>query len=239
MPLGTLIYDDDKDLLLADLVRPGQEYVAAQGGRGGKGNKHFATSHNRTPRMAQPGEPGQELHLRLDLKLLADVALVGLPNAGKSTLISKVSAARPKIADYPFTTLNPNLGVVHLPGHEPFVLADVPGLIQGASQGTGLGHRFLRHVERTRRLVFLLDITADPAAALETLSRELEAFNPVLAQRERLVVLNKIDLAPEEDPFPADFRVSGLTGQGLGELMEELALGLEKGPPGEEPGDAG
>ncbi|MBW1713230.1 MAG: GTPase ObgE [Deltaproteobacteria bacterium] len=238
VPLGTLVYDDQTGQLLADLVRPGQRLVAARGGQGGRGNKHFATARNRAPRQAQPGQPGQDLTLRLELKLLADVALVGLPNAGKSTLISRASAARPKVADYPFTTLQPNLGVVEVEGFEPFVLADIPGLIKGASQGQGLGHRFLRHVERTRLLVFLLDATQDPASALAVLSRELEAFSPSLAARKRVLVLNKIDLLAngrdrvEEILGPGQpvWAVSALTGQGLARLMAGLAEMLQSLP---------
>lgn len=236
VPAGTLIHDDDTGELLADLVHTGQQYVAARGGQGGKGNKHFATSRNRTPRFAQPGEPGEERRLRLELKLLADVALVGLPNAGKSTLVSRISAARPKIADYPFTTIAPNLGVVQSDDFEPYVIADIPGLIEGASRGAGLGYQFLRHVERTRLLVFLLDLTDDPAQALATLSAELEAYNPELARRERVIVLNKADLATEEvDPpeiLPGisdqAFIISGLTAQGVEDLTAHLAVRLAK-----------
>jgi len=229
VPLGTLIYDDQSQELLADLIRPGQRLKAAQGGRGGKGNKHFASARNRAPRFAQPGQPGQERKLRLELKLLADVALVGLPNAGKTTLIRAVSAARPKVADYPFTTLNPNLGVVDLAGHDPFVIADIPGLIKGASRGAGLGHRFLRHLERTRLLVFLLDLSQDPDQALQVLKGELDAFSPDLARRESLIVLNKIDLeGVRPDRSKADFAISALTGQGLEPFLEELAHRLKR-----------
>jgi len=234
VPCGTLIYDEDDGQLLADLVKPGQRLVAARGGRGGKGNKHFATAHNQTPRFAQPGEPGQERRLRLELKLLADVALVGLPNAGKSTLISRLSAARPKVAAYPFTTLTPNLGVVAPAERPPFVVADVPGLIEGASRGVGLGHQFLRHVERTRLLVFLLDAAERPGEALAVLQRELAAFNPKLAARERFIALNKMDLLRGQEPDldrPGQgeriFRISALTGLGLEDLVLALSERLE------------
>ncbi len=236
VPLGTLVYDDQDGRLLADLVKPGQRLIAAAGGRGGKGNKHFAGPTRRTPRFAQPGEPGQERRLRLELKLLADVALIGLPNAGKSTLIRRISAARPKVAEYPFTTLEPNLGVVEAAGRRPFVVADVPGLIQGASQGVGLGHRFLRHVERTRLLVFVLDVTQDLSGAWRTLKKEIEAFSPRLARQEQVIALNKIDLlaaGPAEDEAgwlekgPV-FYISALTGQGVDGLIEALGQRLEK-----------
>jgi len=230
VPLGTLVYDKDGDRLLGDLVEPGQRLVAAKGGRGGKGNKHFASSTNRAPRHAQPGEPAVERRLRLDLKLLADVALVGLPNAGKSTLIKMISAARPKVADYPFTTLNPNLGVVTIEEYDPFVVADIPGLIEGASQGAGLGHTFLRHVERTRQLVFLLDVNEEPEKALEVLAAELKAFSPDLASRRRLIALNKIDLldeplGPEQRTIKGEpvFAISALYGQGVEELVQAMA----------------
>ena len=232
VPLGTLIYDDETGALLADLVEADQSLAAVRGGAGGKGNKHFATSTNRAPRIAQPGGEAEEKRLRLDLKLLADVALVGLPNAGKSTLISRLSAARPKVADYPFTTHNANLGVVVVGEFEPFVVADVPGLIPGASQGAGLGLRFLRHVERTGMLVFLLDAASDPEADLAVLKKELAAYSPRLAERTRLVALNKIDLLGDQAP-PQKINgepvhpISALTGQGVEALASLLAEKVE------------
>jgi GTP-binding protein len=226
--------------LLADLAVEGQRVLVARGGRGGMGNAHFATSTNRAPRKVQPGEPGEEKDLRLELKLLADVGLVGFPNAGKSTLIARVSAARPKIADYPFTTLTPNLGVVGLSDDRSFVVADVPGLIEGAHRGLGLGHQFLRHLERTKVLVHLVDIPGatgrDPVEDLDTLRRELQLFDATLAAKPQIVVANKIDAAhPVEDapriaalerraaelglPF---FRISGVTGAGVPDLLEAM-----------------
>src|SRR5437660_11768125 len=206
VPIGTLVYEKTGDpeqpmTLLADLAEVGQRVLVARGGRGGLGNAHFATSTNRAPRKVQPGEPGEEKALRLEMKLLADVGLVGFPNAGKSTLISRISAARPKIADYPFTTLTPNLGVVGLSGDRSFVVADVPGLIEGAHRGLGLGHRFLRHLERTKVLVHLVDIPGatgrDPVEDLDTLRRELELFEPTLAAKPQLVAANKMDAVDE------------------------------------------
>src|SRR5436190_21905067 len=242
VPIGTLVYVKDADdldappTLLADLAVEGQRVLVAKGGRGGLGNAHFASSTNRAPRKVQPGEPGEEKDLRLELRLLADVGLVGFPNAGKSTLISRVSAARPKIADYPFTTLTPNLGVVGLSADRSFVVADVPGLIEGAHRGLGLGHQFLRHLERTKVLVHLVDIPGatgrDPVEDLDTLRRELQLFDATLAAKPQIVVANKIDVAhPLEDapriaalerrpvelglPF---FSVSGVTGTGVPDL---------------------
>lgn len=204
VPLGTLVYDDETGDLLGEVLDDGERLVVAHGGRGGRGNAHFATPTHRAPRIAQPGEEGEERTLRLELKLLADVGLVGLPNAGKSTLISTLSAARPKIADYPFTTLVPQLGVVaEGPLAEPFVVADLPGLIAGAAHGAGLGFQFLRHVERCRVLVHLVDLGSDDGepgdaeADLRTLERELEEFNPGLLKRTRLVVGSKKDAALE------------------------------------------
>lgn len=203
LPVGTLAYAGD-GTLLADLAEDGAEVVVARGGRGGKGNMHFKSATMRAPRFAQPGEPGEELGIRLELKILADAGLLGLPNAGKSTFISQVSAARPKIAPYPFTTLIPNLGVVIDdvdPGHR-MVVADIPGLVEGAHTGQGLGIRFLGHVERTRFLVHILSIEdvddADPWSGFSLINAELEAFSPELAQRRQLEVINKIDLVPEE-----------------------------------------
>jgi len=242
VPLGTLVYEktdqpNEPYRLLADLARTGDRLVVARGGRGGMGNARFATATNRAPRKVQPGEPGEEKFLRLELKLLADVGLVGFPNAGKSTLISRISAARPKIADYPFTTLTPNLGVVGLSGERSFVVADVPGLIEGAHRGLGLGHRFLRHLERTKVLVHLVDVSSvagrDPVADLDTLRRELELFQPTLAAKPQIVTANKIDALDEEEraaslgrragelglPF---FRISAVSGAGLPELLEEM-----------------
>ena len=209
--------------------------LVAQGGRGGLGNAHFATSTNRAPRKVQPGEPGEVKDLRLELKLLADVGLVGFPNAGKSTLIARISAARPKIAEYPFTTLTPNLGVVSLSDDRSFVVADVPGLIEGAHRGLGLGHQFLRHLERTKVLVHLVDVSGgsgrDPVSDLDTIRRELELFRPELAAKLQLVAANKIDALADEAhvaglarradelrlPF---FRISAVSGQGVAALLE-------------------
>src|SRR5947208_8272900 len=205
VPVGTVVYERRGDDLvqIADLTETGQRVLVAKGGLGGRGNAQFATSTNRAPRRVEPGLPGEEKDLRFHLKLLADVGLVGFPNAGKSTLISRISAARPKIADYPFTTLTPNLGVVSLSDHRTFVVADVPGLIEGAHQGLGLGHRFLRHLERTKVLVHLVDVSGasgrDPAADLDTLRRELELFAPSLAAKPQIVAANKIDALDPSD----------------------------------------
>jgi GTP-binding protein len=250
VPIGTLVYEkgDDPDAsprLLADLAEDGQRVLVAQGGRGGLGNARFATSTNRAPRKTQPGEPGEVKNLRLELKLLADVGLVGFPNAGKSTLIARISAARPKIADYPFTTLTPNLGVVSLPGDRSFIVADVPGLIEGAHRGLGLGHRFLRHLERTKVLVHMVDVSSatgrSAADDLDTLRRELELFRPELAAKPQLVAANKMDAVDDPDrveelgtraqrlglPF---FRISGATGSGVTALLEAVwqRLGLRE-----------
>ena len=198
IPPGTLVKDAETDEIFFDFTDSGQEIVAVKGGRGGKGNYHFRSSTNRAPRFAQPGEPGQELRLKLELKLLADVGLIGLPNAGKSTLISAISSANPKIGSYPFTTLTPNLGVVQSDWGEPFVVADIPGLIAGAHQGAGLGIRFLKHIERTRILVHLVDADSiDPEHPLdgyETVNRELTQYKHELVQKPQLLVLNKLDL---------------------------------------------
>lgn len=206
LPVGTLVFseEDGGERLLADLSEPDMLVLVARGGRGGMGNEHFKSSTMRAPRFAQPGEPGQELTLRLELKILADAGLIGLPNAGKSTLISRISAARPKIAPYPFTTLTPNLGVMvdEIDADKRMVIADIPGLIEGAHQGQGLGVRFLRHVERTRFLVHMLSIEdvddADPWAGFELVNEELRRFDPELAERCQVEVINKIDLVPEE-----------------------------------------
>jgi GTPase len=229
--------------LLADLSEEGQRVLVAKGGRGGMGNARFATATNRAPRKVQPGEPGEIKDLRLELKLLADVGLVGFPNAGKSTMIARISAARPKIADYPFTTLVPNLGVVRISQDRSFVVADVPGLIEGAHRGQGLGHQFLRHLERTKVLVHLVDMSGatgrNPVEDLDTVRQELELFAPTLASKPQIVVANKMDAVdPSDDstvkalekrakalklPF---LRVSGVSGQGVPELLETMWRGL-------------
>jgi GTPase len=194
VPCGTVIFDAETGELLGDLVDPGQILKVVQGGKGGLGNKHFLSNRNRAPEYSLPGLPGEERRLRLELKLLAEVGIIGVPNAGKSTLISVLSAARPKIADYPFTTLIPNLGVVRHPNGDGIVFADIPGLIAGAHQGAGLGHDFLRHIERTRLLIHLVDATApDPIATYETIQQELEAYGHELSDRPQIVALNKID----------------------------------------------
>lgn len=239
VPRGTEILDAESGAVLDDLVDPDQVFVAAKGGDGGWGNIHFASPTNRAPRRADPGYPGEERTLRLRLKLIADVGLVGLPNAGKSSLISRVSAARPRIADYPFTTLVPNLGVVGLSDERSFVLADLPGLIQGASQGIGLGYRFLRHIERTRGLVYLVDnrheLEGEPGSPLDDLQLlrdELEAYQEDLLQRPSIIALNKIDLQPMEDLAPhlealgalglPVFPISAATGEGLNDLLQAM-----------------
>ncbi len=199
VPCGTMIYDTNAEELIGDLVEAGQSVCVAQGGKGGLGNKHFLSNHNRAPEHCLPGLEGEERHLRLELKLLAEVGIIGLPNAGKSTLISSLSSARPKIADYPFTTLIPNLGVVRKPTGDGTVFADIPGLIAGASAGVGLGHDFLRHIERTRLLLHLIDSTADdPVTDYKTIQQELEAYGQGLAERPQIVAFNKIDSVDDE-----------------------------------------
>ena len=231
VPPGTVVHDAESGEVLADLVSAGNIFLAAKGGRGGRGNSHFATPTHQAPRKADPGEPGGELELTLELKLIADIGLVGLPNAGKSTLLSRITRARPKIADYPFTTLEPNLGLVALDVSRTFMVADLPGLIEGASEGKGLGLQFLRHVERTRVLAFLIDAgTEDPRATLELLEREIATYSPALAEKPRVVVLTKADtLAPEDRAgwaekvgLPQARLLSAHSGDGLRELLEDL-----------------
>jgi GTP-binding protein len=223
VPVGTLVYDEDG--LLADLSEPGQEFVAAKGGSGGRGNASFATSTRRAPAFKEKGLPGEKKEVRLELRVLSDVGLVGLPNAGKSSLLTALSAARPKIGDYPFTTLTPKLGVVDEKSYrEPFVVADIPGLVSGASEGRGLGNRFLRHVARARLLALVLDATEDPEEAEATLRAELYAAG--LSRKPMLVVLNKVDALDDElrgylrEAFPEASQVSALTGEGVGDLRD-------------------
>jgi len=203
IPPGTLIIDEETKEIVKDFIQPDATYIIAEGGRGGQGNTRFKTATHRAPRFAQPGEPGQFLKLKLELKLLADVGIIGLPNAGKSTLISAISSATPKIADYPFTTLTPTLGVVQAGWGEPFVVADIPGLIEGAHKGVGLGTNFLRHIERTRVLVHLIDIATidpqNPLAEYETINRELASYSSQLMEKPQIVVLNKIDLTATKE----------------------------------------
>ena len=250
VPRGTVVKDGESGDVLADLLGPSEVYCAARGGRGGRGNARFATSTHQAPRHATPGEPGEEKRLELELKLIADVGLVGQPNAGKSTLLSRISRARPRIAAYPFTTLEPHLGIVSLDEQRQFVAADLPGLIEGAHQGKGLGPQFLRHVERTRVLVMLVDAGAeDSGADLATLERELELYSPALAAKPRIVALSKSDLLPAADRpesraqagVPRAMWISSHSGEGVRELLEEVWRQLEKesraGAPGEPTGD--
>ncbi|MHC4062223.1 MAG: GTPase ObgE, partial [Planctomycetota bacterium] len=234
VPPGTLIYDTDLNLLLRDLDKVGIKVRVCRGGRGGKGNKAFATATNQTPRYAEPGKKGQERNIRLQLKLIADVGLVGMPNAGKSTLISRCSAARPKIADYPFTTLEPVLGIVELSDFRRFLMADIPGLIEGAHGGAGLGFDFLKHIERTRIIVHILDIMpvdgSEPAENYKVIRGELEQYSEALAQKPEVVVANKIDLDPDagivedlqERLGKKVYPISAVAGKGIRELSELL-----------------
>ena len=231
VPVGTRIYTDGE--LLADLTDPEQRVCVAKGGRGGKGNHNFATPTNQAPRKATPGTPGEERTLLLELKLMADVGLVGLPNAGKSTLLSVLTAARPKIAPYPFTTLHPNLGIVRPNEYSTFVLADIPGLIEGASEGKGLGYEFLRHIERTKVLVYLVDAMSEhPKDDLKVLKNELKQWNPDLVNRPALIVLSRCDLLDGKKPpkGPWKFLISSATGEGLDELVQELWQMLQSAP---------
>jgi GTP-binding protein len=235
IPPGTLVSDAESNKLLIDFTQPGESFIIAKGGRGGQGNSRFKTSTKRAPRFAQPGEAGQFLKVKLELKLLADVGIIGLPNAGKSTLISVLSSATPKIADYPFTTLNPILGVVQPDQEESFVVADIPGLIEGAHQGAGLGIRFLRHIERTRILVHLIDAASidpqHPLASYETIIGELAQFNPLLTEKPQIIVLNKMDI-PGTDKIAEIVQaavkdrpvmiISAAARKGISELMFKL-----------------
>lgn len=235
VPPGTLIFDRDHGILLADLDSLDKQIVIAKGGRGGKGNFHFRGPTNQAPRYAEPGGEGEERNLRLELKLIADVGLVGMPNAGKSTLLRAISAARPKVADYPFTTLDPQLGIVDLGPDRRIVVADIPGLIEGAQHGAGLGHAFLKHIERTKVIVHLLDLypsdASDPAENYRKIRRELEAFSPKLAEKRELIAANKMDLAIDEEaiqklmdglPDKTIYAISGASHQGIEPLLEEV-----------------
>ena len=237
VPVGTVVLHAETGAVLHDFTRPGDRFVAARGGRGGRGNARFATSTHQAPREHEPGKPGEELRLRLELKLLADVGLVGFPNAGKSTLISRISAARPKVADYPFTTLEPHLGVVSLGDQRTFVVADIPGLIEGAHLGHGLGVQFLKHIERTKLLLHLVDVSEasgrDPGDDFEIVMRELASYSPVLTGKPMLLVATKLDVA--QDPARVDalrklaaarglefHAISSVTGEGIERLKQAM-----------------
>lgn len=250
LPAGTLIFDDRTGELIHDL-KPGERVIVARGGRGGLGNEHFKSSVNQTPRVATPGDPGEEKLIRLDLKLIADIGLVGMPNAGKSTILAATSRATPKIADYPFTTLAPQLGIAELDPQRRLVLADIPGLIEGASHGAGLGHDFLRHIERTRIIVHVLDVDpsdgSDPAENYRIIRQELAAYSPLLADKDEVIALNKMDLLPEDEsrreavrdlaaklglgPNERVWAISGAAHIGLRELLEHLWKRLPRETP--------
>lgn len=241
LPPGTIVTDANTGQVIKDLIRPGETFVPARGGRGGQGNARFKTSTNRAPRFAQPGEPGETKTLKLELKLLADVGIIGLPNAGKSTLVTAVSSARPKIGNYPFTTLAPSLGTVQTDWAEPFVVADIPGLIKDAHKGTGLGIRFLRHIERTRILIHLIDVLAidldNPLHAYNTINKEIAMYNKKLVEKPQIVVLNKIDL-PGAKEAAKKFQsvlsekevtlISALTGKGIDHLKSQIVQLLNR-----------
>ncbi len=243
IPVGTVIKDFDTDETLVDLTEDGESYVCLKGGRGGKGNAHFKSSTNRAPKFAQPGEEGEERTLKLELKLLADVGIIGFPNAGKSTFISRVSAAKPKVADYPFTTTVPNLGLVSYSDFKSFVVADIPGLVKGAHKGKGLGTRFLKHIERTALFLHMLDLSPDtgrePKDDFEVITNELVSFDPALAERPSIVVLNKADIVDKgkvpakllnyfEDKGIKVFIISAITGQGIDELVNHIGKEVER-----------
>ena len=243
VPVGTQVFDVESEELLFDFTEAGQRFLAAKGGKGGWGNQHFATPTRRAPKFHYNGRPGEERELQLELKLIADVGLVGFPNAGKSTLISVISAAKPKIADYPFTTLEPNLGVVDLGEYKTFVVADIPGLIEGASEGAGLGDRFLRHVERTKLILHLVDVSSlsgrDPVEDYEIINRELANYNPDLAERPQIVVATKIDALDDLERLESlreqakedskdFFEISSVTNRGIKELVFAVSQKLEE-----------
>jgi len=248
VPVGTVVSDEETGALVADLAVDGQRALVAAGGKGGLGNLHFKSSTNRAPRQSTPGEAGERRRLRLELKVLADVGLLGLPNAGKSTLIRAISAARPRVADYPFTTLSPNLGVVRVDASRSFVVADIPGLIEGAADGAGLGHRFLRHLQRTRLLLHVVDLapldgSADPVADARAIVKELKRYDPALHDKPRWLVLNKLDLIPEDERedrvagFVRAYRwkgpvfpVAAISGEGCRALVRAAAEWLDKHP---------
>lgn len=252
VPMGTVVKDEESGKVYCDLTQDGQEFLIAKGGRGGRGNARFQTAANRAPTFSEMGEPGEEHWLQLELKVLADVGLLGYPSVGKSSIIRKVSAARPDVAAYHFTTLTPVLGVVSLPGDRNFVMADIPGLIDGAAEGVGLGHNFLRHVERSNILLHILDVSGmegrDPKDDFDAINRELAKYSPTLAKKKQIVVLNKIDLVqddiriPEVTKYFEDkgyevFAVNALTGQGLPELMERAYYYVENYEPEPEASD--
>jgi len=243
VPVGTVVYDDETGEILADLVHEGQRVVVARGGRGGKGNAAFVTPVNRAPRYAQPGEPGEARYIRLELKVLADVGIIGLPNAGKSTFIAAVSRVRPKIADYPFTTLTPNLGVVHYDRYKSFVIADIPGLIEGAHEGRGLGFQFLKHVERTFLLLHLIDVSdmasMPPVEALKTVNREIYLYSPELMKKPMIIVATKIDAMTDRKRLQAlssyckdhnlkFFAISAITGKGVKDLITYVGKEIDR-----------
>jgi len=243
VPPGTIIYDAADGKMLSDLVSEGQQLVICKGGRGGRGNARFANSRNQAPRVAEKGEPPEEKHLRLELRLIADIGIVGVPNAGKSTFLSKVTQAKPKVAPYPFTTLTPNLGVAVLDDENTLVLADIPGLIEGAHQGVGLGHDFLRHIQRTRVLIHLLDgLAEDPLLDFAQINSELALFDPTLAQKPQVVALNKIDLPEVLERWPkirsalkkrgyTAQAISALNGENVRAVLYEAAQKLAEAPP--------
>ncbi|HEY3476239.1 MAG TPA: GTPase ObgE [Anaerolineales bacterium] len=251
VPPGTMLFDADTGELIGDLTKPGEKLVVLKGGRGGRGNQHFATARNQVPRTAEKGEPAQERRIRLELKLIADIGVIGVPNAGKSTLLSVLTNARPKIAAYPFTTLEPNLGVANIDEHTTVVLADIPGLIEGASHGAGLGHEFLRHIQRTRVLIHLLDgLSDDPVADYSQINTELSLFDPKLANKPQIVALNKID-QPEVQEQATEIErkftelgvdlmmISALARTNIRDLLLRAYQTLQEAPPAEDPASAG